>query len=92
MTWWGGGTRSSSHNLSVPKGISFVHNVMLPAIEWMEQRLGLKPLTVHLYPEPATQTEEEDFYWWSYPPVVNDWLVRYAEENKLTWRRWKPKK
>lgn len=59
----------------------FTQTVVLPALQKVEERFGLKPLIVQLYPE--NQTDEEDFYWWCYPPRVNDYLVRYAREHKL---------
>jgi len=40
---------------------------------------------VRLYP--PEQTEVQGLYWWSYPPAINDYLVSYAEENKLPVKR-----
>lgn len=62
----------------------FTQAVVLPALQKVEERFGLKPLIVRLYPE--NQTDEEDFYWWCYPPRVNDYLVSYAKEHNLPLR------
>lgn len=59
----------------------FTQAVVLPAIKKVEERFGLKPLVLRLYPE--DQTEDEDFYWWCYPPRVNDYIVNYAREHSL---------
>ncbi len=64
----------------------FTQTVVLPAMRQIEERFGLKPLVVRLYP--ANQTAEEDFYWWCYPPKVNDYIVEYARKHKLTFRPW----
>lgn len=62
----------------------FTHDVVMPAIHKLEQRYGLKPLIVGLYPE--SQDEAEDFYWWCYPPHVNDYIIKYAETHSLPLR------
>lgn len=59
----------------------FTQAVVLPALRKVKERFGLKPLVVRLYPE--EQTEDEDFYWWCYPPRVNDYIVNYAKEHNL---------
>ena len=61
----------------------FANTVIIPAKKRIEERYGLRPLIVRLFPDEETQTEEEDFYWWCYPPRINDYLVRYAKENNL---------
>ena len=61
----------------------FAHAVILPALGRIKQQYGLQPLIVRIYPDEETQTDEEDFYWWCYPPRINEYLVRYARENKL---------
>lgn len=61
----------------------FAHAVVLPAMKRIEERYGLRPLIVRLFPDEETQTEEEDFYWWRYPPRLNDYLMRYARERSL---------
>lgn len=67
-----------------PKEAPFTHNVVLPALQRIEEKFGLRPLVVRLYPE--HQTPEEDFYWWSYPPQINEHLVNYAKVHKLPMR------
>jgi len=59
----------------------FTNNIIFPAIEKIEKEFGLKPIVVRLYPK--DQTEEEDFYWWSYPPNLNDYIINYAKKNFL---------
>ena len=41
------------------------------------------PMAVRLYPDPDGQSEEEDFYWWCYPPHINEYLTQYAHDNNL---------
>ena len=62
----------------------FTQTVILPNLRKIEDRFGLRPLVVRLYPE--NQTDDEDFYWWSYPPALNDYIVQYAKEHRLPMR------
>lgn len=62
----------------------FTQTVVLPALRKVEERFGLKPLVVRLYPE--EQSEDEDFYWWCYPPRLNDYLVKYGRQHNLPMR------
>lgn len=59
----------------------FTHKIVLPALEKVQKEFGISPILIHLYPQ--DQTEDEDQYWWSYPPLINEQLLRYADENKL---------
>ena len=68
----------------------FTQSVIYPNLERIQSEYGVKPLIVQLYP--PNQTTEEDFYWFSYPPHVNDYLVKWALENNLTLKPWRPKK
>ncbi len=68
----------------------FTHEIVLPAIAKIEQKYGLKPLNVRLYPK--QQSAEEDFYWWCYPPHVNEYIINYAELHKLALRNWRNKR
>ena len=63
----------------------FILNVTYPAIQKIEEKFGVRPLVVRMYP--LNQNVEEDFYWWSYPKNVNDWIVKYAKENNLTFKK-----
>ena len=72
-----------------PNEDRFTHEVIYPNIERIEKEFGLRPLIVQLYP--PDQTSEEDFYWWSYPPQVNEYLVKWARENNLVLKPWKAK-
>lgn len=67
----------------------FTRSVIYPNLDRIQSEYGLKPLIVQLYP--PNQTPEEDFYWFSYPPHVNDYLVKWALENNLTLKQWRPK-
>lgn len=60
----------------------FFEEIVRPNIERIKQELGLLPLIVKLYPE--QQSEEEDFYWWCFPPYLNKYIINYAKENSLT--------
>lgn len=62
----------------------FTQSVVLPALQKVEERFGVKPMIVRLFPE--NQTDEEDFYWWCYPPRVNEYIVNYAKEHNLPMR------
>lgn len=64
---------------------SFTAKVVLPAIEKIEQKFGVKPLFFRHYPQ--DQTDEEDFYWWCYPPEVNKWIVEYATSKKINFKQ-----
>ncbi|MFA7209124.1 MAG: hypothetical protein WC120_02455 [Parcubacteria group bacterium] len=59
----------------------FVEKIVLPNIERVEKEFGLRPLIVRLYPE--DQTDDEDFYWWSYPPGVNKHIIDCANNFNL---------
>lgn len=71
-----------------PKEDRFTHEVIYPNIEKIEKAFGLRPLIVQLYP--PNQTPIEDFYWWSYPPHVNEYLVKWALANRLPIKPWRP--
>lgn len=68
----------------------FTHKVVLPAIASIEQKYGLKPLNVRLYPK--QQSDEEDFYWWCYPPYVNKYIIDYAQRHQLPIRQWRKRR
>jgi len=63
----------------------FTREVILPNLEIVEREFGLKPLIVRHYP--PEQTDDEDFYWFSYPPHVNAYLVKWAQENNLPFKK-----
>lgn len=67
----------------------FFEEVIRPAFNRAKQVFELNPLIVKLYPD--QQNDSEDFYWWSYPPNINDYIIAYARRNNLTFRPWKPK-
>ncbi|MEW6740926.1 MAG: hypothetical protein AB1325_13610 [Nitrospirota bacterium] len=66
-------------------GDSFTNDIVLPNIERIKKEFGVSPIIVRLYPD--EQTDEEDFYWWSYPPSVNGRIIKYAEEKNLKFRQ-----
>lgn len=62
----------------------FIEDVVNPSIEKIKNKFGLKPLVVRSYPE--NQTDEEDFYWWSYPSNVNDFVIKYSKKNNFIFK------
>lgn len=59
----------------------FTDNVIRPNFERVEREFGMRPMIVRAYP--PGQTDDEDFFWWSYPPRINDYIVEYARRNGL---------
>lgn len=72
---------------SDPKEALFTSGVVLPNMRNIEAKLGLRPLVVRLYPE--NQSDEEDFYWWCYPPRLNEYIVKYALDNNIPMQKLK---
>jgi hypothetical protein len=64
----------------------FLDSVVYPAVEKIEKKFGLRPIVVSLYPDPNEQSEKEDFFWWSYPANINDYIVNYSKENNLIFK------
>jgi hypothetical protein len=65
--------------------IGFTEKVVLPAFKKIKEKFGYQPLIVRIYPE--DQSDEEDFYWWCYPPDVNEYLINYAKDNNLQFKK-----
>lgn len=63
---------------------SFTNRVVLPAFQRTEEEYGVAPMVCRLYPE--DQTDDEDFYWWSYPPHVNAFIIDYARKHDLPFK------
>jgi len=61
--------------------VAFTREVVAPMVDKLIADFGVQPLIVRLFPE--EQTEEEDFYWWSYPPHINEMILEYVTANKL---------
>ena len=59
----------------------FNNTVIIPTIEKIKAKFGLSPLIVNSFP--PNQTDEEDFYWWSYPSPINQYLLDYAQTHQL---------
>lgn len=68
----------------------FTREVIYPAIRCVTESFGRKPLIVRLFP--VNQSVAEDFYWWSYPPPINHYLVNYAKEENLPVKLWRQRK
>ena len=66
----------------LPAEYEFTVNVILPAIRKILDKFGVMPMIVRWLPE--NQSEDEDFHWKSYPKPINDYILRYANEHKLT--------
>ncbi|MEI6191276.1 MAG: hypothetical protein WCP24_02840 [bacterium] len=58
---------------------AFTKDVVFPAIKKIKEKFGLDPIIVKMYPD--GQTEEEDLYWWSYPPCIDKSITKYLEIN-----------
>jgi len=67
-----------------PREGVFTNRVVLPAIRKIQEKFGIMPMIVRWLPE--NQSEDEDFHWQSYPKPINDYILRYANEHKLTFR------
>lgn len=67
---------------------AFTENIILPAIARIEQNYGIKPLIVRSYP--AYMDDADYDYWLSYPPQVNDYIIQYAKDNNLAFKKIKP--
>ncbi len=63
----------------------FTDEVVRPNFERVTRDFGLRPMVVRSFP--GDQTDDEDFYWWSYPPIINDYLVDYARRNQLSLKK-----
>lgn len=62
----------------------FFKEIIQPAFKKIKQIFGINPLIVKLYPD--QQDNEEDFYWWSYPPYINEHIIDYAKKNNLSFK------
>jgi len=51
----------------------FVSDIIKPALTKIYTNYGLKPIIINMYP--MNQTKREDFYWFSYPPYINNKLA-----------------
>ena len=63
----------------------FDDSVVVPALKRINENFGLNPLIVKSYP--YNQSSLEDFYWWCYPPHVNDYIVDYAKRFNLYFKK-----
>lgn len=63
----------------------FADEVVRPNFERVTRDFGLRPMIVRSFPD--NQTDAEDFYWWSYPPIINDYLVDYARRNQISLKK-----
>jgi hypothetical protein len=67
------------------KQLDFSDHIMMPAILEIRKKYGLTPIFVKSYPD--NQNDQEDFYWWSYPPAVNAYLIEYAKNQHLPFKK-----
>lgn len=63
----------------------FTDEVVRPNFERVTRDFGLRPMVVRSFPK--NQTDDEDFYWYSYPPIINDYLVEYAHRHRLSFKK-----
>lgn len=66
------------------KNIDFANKIIIPAIEKIYSKFELRPLIIRQYPQ--NQNDSEDFYWWSYPSNVNDYIIEYARKNNIEFK------
>lgn len=65
---------------SVEDGESrLIEEAVEPAMERILEKFGFAPIIVKAYPD--NQNVDEDFYWWSYPPILNDKIIQDFDEN-----------
>jgi hypothetical protein len=64
---------------------SFTEKIVRPAVKQIKEKFNLKPLIVRVFP--PDQNDKEDFYWWSFPKKINDWLVKYLRENNFSFKK-----
>lgn len=60
---------------------AFTNEIIIPAINKIKDKFKLDPLIIRLYPE--HQNRLEDFYWWCYPPNINEYIINFAKKNNL---------
>lgn len=76
------GVLFESYEINDARENKFFREIVEPSFDKIEQKFGLKPLIVRLYPD-YQGNEEEDFYWWSYSPHINDCIINYAKKHNL---------
>lgn len=69
---------------SAESDAAFLNSIVFPTFEKIETRFGLKPIIVSLYPDPDSQTEDDDFYSWSFPLTINKNILQFVQKNNLT--------
>ncbi len=62
--------------------MSFTNKIIIPKILEIKNKFGLEPIIIKPYPE--NQSKTEDFYWWSFPPLLNSYLLKTCEDNSFT--------
>jgi len=67
------------------KELGFSDNIMAPAILKIKEKYGINPMITKSYP--TNQNDVEDFYWWSYPQETNDFIVDYAKNEGLLFKK-----
>jgi len=63
---------------------AFTNDVVIPVMEDLERRFGCRPIVVRLYPE--EQSNDEDFFWFSYSKQINNYIVEYAQKNNCIFK------
>lgn len=57
-------------------------DVLFPVLDTLQGEFGMGPIVVRMYPE--HQTDDEDLFWWSYPKLINDYLLQFVREKGYT--------
>jgi hypothetical protein len=75
------GVLFETYDLDTEYESKFTKEVVLPAFNNVKSRYGLSPMIVNLYP--SNQTQQEDFYWWSYGPRLSRYILALAQQHNL---------
>lgn len=81
------GVLFESFSLEIDNEDTFTNEIIFPAIHKIEKDFNLKPIIVRLYPE--NQTIEEDFYWFSYPKLINNDIINFAKTQNYIIKEYK---
>ncbi len=60
---------------------NFTESIILPTIEKIFAKYNIRPIIVQLYP--GGQTDLEDFFWWSYPLYINEYLSGLIKNDNI---------
>lgn len=67
------------------KESNFTNNVIIPKIQKIKEKYGIEPLIIKPYP--SNQDKKEDFYWWSFQPLLNNYLLDVCKNNNFNLKK-----